>query len=84
MSEFQLRSRSLRSPLLRRHHVVETNDVVDPFDSVQGKTFHLVRCRSYQQGRTPCDNQTPMNTSAVRPADPYGPIASRGYRRVIR
>src|SRR5437762_11736557 len=27
------------------------------------------RCRSYEQDRTRCDNQTPMNTSAVRPPD---------------
>ena len=27
------------------------------------------RCRSYEQDRTRCDNQTPMNTSAVRLPD---------------
>src|SRR5437016_9032987 len=31
----------------------------------------FVRCRSYQQRRTRCENQTPVNTSAFRPPDPY-------------
>ena len=59
-----------RSPVLRRHYVVVAKNVVDPFDSAQRKTFHLVRSGSYQQDRTRCDNPTPMNTSAVRPPDP--------------
>jgi hypothetical protein len=33
--------------------------------------YILVRCRSYQQRRPRCDNQTPMNTGVVRPPDPY-------------